>query len=109
MTVKVFAVWEPMLSTDWMRPTTGVLARLHDVRAAQYWDPDHRLARALSDQARDPQPKPACCRRNGFLWDLAAVYPPGVTWNGTLPPAVFFNGPVAKMKDKLEPVVSQQQ
>ena len=69
----------------------------------------HRLARALSDQARDPQSKPECCRRNGFLWDLGAVYLPGFTWDGALPPAVFCNGPVVKMKERLDTVVSQHQ
>src|SRR5579875_823817 len=28
--VRVFAVWEPMLPTDWSRPNTNVLARLSD-------------------------------------------------------------------------------
>jgi hypothetical protein len=98
----VFAVWEPILATDWSRPGTSVLARLKDRRAAQFWDPDHLLARKLSDEARDPQPKPACCRRNGILWDLAAVYPPGATWSNSVPPAIFFNGAVTKVGDELQ-------
>jgi hypothetical protein len=91
-----------MLATDWMRPGTTVLARLADRRAAQYWDPAHLLARKLSDDARAPQPEPKCCRRNGILWDLAAVYPPGAIWQDTIPPAVFFNGAVSRVQDALE-------
>jgi len=103
--VKVFAVWEPMLVTDWRRPTSGVLARLSDARVAQFWDPEHTLARKLSGDAREPQPKEECCRRDGILWDLAAVYAPGAMWNDVLPPAVLFNGPVVEMKARLEPSV----
>jgi hypothetical protein len=43
-----------------------------------------------------------CCTRNGVLWDLAAVYPPGAIWDDTIPPAVFFNGPVVDVADQLE-------
>jgi hypothetical protein len=101
MPVKVFVVWEPMLATDWMRPGASVLARLPDTRAVQYWDGSHLLARKLSGDARDPQPKPVCCRRDGILWDLAAVYTPGVQWKDTIPAAVFFDGPIVKIKDGL--------
>jgi hypothetical protein len=100
--MKVYAIWEPMIPTDWGRPVTYVLARLRDSRTAQFWDPDHRFARELSKAARDPQPEPKCCRRDGVLWDLAAVYPPGATWDNTLPPAVFFDGAVLNVKDDLE-------
>jgi hypothetical protein len=100
--VKVFAVWEPILSTDWMRPTTWVLARLNDRRGAQYWDPAHLLAKQMAKDARDPQSKQKCCTRNGVLWDLAAVYPPGLVWSDAMPPAVLFNGPVVKVDEALE-------
>ena len=100
--IQVFAVWEPMLTTDWQSPTSGVLARLNDARARQYWDPHHLVAQRLAADARDPQPKQACCLRDNFLWDLAALYPPGVKWKDAPPPAVFFNGPVVKRKAELE-------
>src|SRR5438874_1884061 len=91
-----------MLVTDWSRPTTGVLARLSDRRAAQYWDPDHLLAKRMSADAHDPQPKPTCCRRGEVVWDLAAVYRPGATWEDAIPPAAFMNGPIVDVKDDLE-------
>ena len=90
-----------MLTTDWQSPTTGTLARLSDPRARQYWDPNHQLALRLAADARDPQPKQQCCLRQNVLWDLAALYPPGAEWTGTLPPAIFFNGPIAKNQDPL--------
>jgi hypothetical protein len=88
-----------MLPTDWVSPTSGVLARLKDARARQYWDPRHLLAQRL---AADAHPKQDCCLRNNILWDMAALYPPGVEWKDALPPAVFFNGPVVQRKPDLE-------
>jgi hypothetical protein len=66
---------------------TAVLKRLPDARARQYWDPGHLLAAQLPGE-------PECCRRDGILWDVAAVYPPGLQWLDKLPPAQFLNGPV---------------
>jgi len=91
-----------MLPTDWQSPAGGVLARLKDLRARQYWDPHHTLAQRLDADARDPQPRQDCCKRNNTLWDLAALYAPGVEWKDALPPATFFNGPVVKRQSELE-------
>jgi hypothetical protein len=102
MNVRVFAVWEPILATDWQRPGASVLSRVPDLRAHQYWDPKHLVAQRIAADARDPQPRQKCCVRDGFLWDVAAVYPPGVKWTAQMPPAVFFNGPVMKVKEDLE-------
>jgi hypothetical protein len=104
--VKVFAVWEPILVTDWQAPASMVLARLKDARARQYWDPKHLLALRLAADARDPQPKEDCCKRNEFLWDLAALYPAGAQWTNTFPPATFFNGPVVERHSELEAALS---
>jgi hypothetical protein len=91
-----------MLTTDWQSPTSGVLARLKDARTRQYWDPRHLVALRLAADARGPQPRQACCLRDNFLWDLAALYPPEVEWKDALPSAVFFDGPVVKRKAELE-------
>ena len=95
-----------MLITDWMSPTTGVLARLKDPRARQYWDTEHALAKRMAADARDPQPKEECCVDDSILWDLAALYPPGVQWTDALPPAKFFNGPVVDQRPALETALS---
>src|SRR5262249_3686167 len=105
--VRVFAVWEPIIATDWGRPTTVILGRLPDRRAAQFWDPDHLLARRLSGDAREPQPPPDCGPSDGVLWALAAVYPPGAVWNERIPPAVFFNGPIVRVMDDLAAVLGR--
>jgi len=100
--VRVLAIWQPMLPTDFFQPSRGTLARLADARAIQAWDKDRVVARQMDKDARAPQPKPECCRRDDVLWDLAAVYPPGAVWSASMPPAVFFDGSVVGVRDGLE-------
>ena len=91
----MFAVWEPILASDFGRPTTPVLGRLDDGRVSQFWDEQHVLASRMARDASSPQPRERCCTKNGHLWDLVAVYPPGAIWSEKLPPAILFDGPVA--------------
>lgn len=102
----MFTVWEPILPTDMAPPITSVLARMADRRVQQYWDPDHALARQMEHDARSPQPEQECCVRGGVLWDLAAVYPKGLTWTDRMPPATLFNGPVVDVIDAIESTVT---
>ena len=92
--VRVMAIWEPMLPTDWNKPTTGVLHRLSDRRAIQWWDKQHVIAGLLKASTRNGNP--GCCKRNEILWDVIAVYPPGVKWTDSLPAPAFFAGPVVR-------------
>ncbi len=107
--VKVFVVWEPILSTDWSPPTTFAMKRIRDQRAQQYWDPDHRVARKLAADARSPQPVPDCCERSGILWDLAAVYQPVASWNERMPPADVLNGSVVDMAAQIQSALTAPQ
>jgi hypothetical protein len=100
--VRVLAIWEPMLPMDWGPPTRWALARLSDPRVQQFWDKDHVMAKRMTDDARAPQPVPDCCTRSGVLWDLAAVYSGGARWDGRLPSAVVFNGPVIDVVSTIE-------
>ena len=93
--VRVFAVWEPILPTDWSPPTTSALGRLSDRRVVQFWDKDHVLTKIMAE-SRDPKSGPDCCVRKGVLWDLIAVYPAGAIWDQSLPAPVLFNGPVVR-------------
>lgn len=103
--VRVFAVWEPILVTDWWRPGSGVLARLSDTRVKHIWDSKHLVARQLAKDARPPQPEPDCCTRNEILWDLAAVYPPDAHWTEAMPAAVLFNGAVVNVESEIEAAI----
>lgn len=103
----VFAVWEPMLPTDWSAPGTSVLQRLGDPRIHQYWDPDHTLATAIKKAEVTGQLHPDCCERKGFLWDLTAAYAPGSRWTDGLPEPVLLNGPVVQTESTLESIVAK--
>jgi hypothetical protein len=100
--MRVFVVWEPILASDFIPPTSGVLARIPDLRARHYWDEHHVLAKRMAKDARPPQRDPSCCDHDGILWDLAAVYPKGARWDATLPPAIVFDGPVVRVTEKIE-------
>jgi hypothetical protein len=95
-------VWEPILPTDFGAPTTPVLGRAPDRRVQQYWDPGHVLATQMAADARAPQPKQQCCVRGGNLWDLVAVYPKGTRWDGRMPPAMVFDGPVVNVAEPVK-------
>jgi hypothetical protein len=105
--VRVFVVWEPILATDFMAPSTPVLARTPDPRVQQYWDRTRVLARQMAADAREPQPKQDCCLRGDILWDLAAVYPKGARWEDRMPTATFFNGPVVDVEEALAAAIRQ--
>ena len=103
----VFAVWEPILPTDWSAPGTSVLNRLNDRRVRQFWDTGHVLASVIKKAETSGQLHPDCCDHNGFFWDLAAAYAPGSRWNDTLPEPVLLNGPVVQNAAALESIVSK--
>ena len=99
--LKVFAVWEPILFTDLSPPSTWALRRLHDPRVAQDRDREHLVAKQMAADARPPQPEHECCTSKGILWDLVAVYPKGVLWTDRMPPAIMFDGPVIDVEEAL--------
>jgi len=101
----VFVVWEPILVTDWSPPTTFALNRIPDLRAQQYWDPEHVIAKKLAADRRAPQPDEECCEQSGILWDLVAVYSKGAMWSDRLPTATLFNGPVVDVKADIESTI----
>jgi len=104
--IVVFAVWEPMLSTDWSKPGTSPLQRLSDSRVQQFWDADHTVAAALAVTEEATQLHPSCCKRRGVLWDLIAAYPTGAMWSSTVPRPVFFDGTMVRSAAGLEGVVN---
>jgi hypothetical protein len=107
--VSAFAIWEPILVTDWKKPGSAVVGRIADPRVKQIWDSGHLIAKQLAKDARPPQPEPECCTREGILWDLVAVYPPGATWEEKMPPAVLFNGAVVHLEAEIEAAIRKLQ
>jgi hypothetical protein len=92
--IRVLAIWEPILPTDWNKPTNAVLDRLSDRRVVQWWDKQHLIAQLLKESHGGQDPR--CCKRNGTLWDVIAVYPPGARWDETLPAPQLIAGPVVQ-------------
>lgn len=103
-----FAVWEPILPTDWSQPVSSVLQRLSDSRVHQFWDVNHIVAGVLKKSEEDSKVHPDCCERKGFLWDLTAAYSPGVQWREGPPQPVLFNGPVVRTVSELETVIARE-
>ena len=101
-------IWEPILPTDWSRPTSWTLGRISDRRVIQFWDPEHLLAQELKRQllANPAEREPDCCERKGQFWDMAALYPKQARWAGSLPSPVLLNGPVAGIRAELESELS---
>lgn len=96
--VRVLVVWEPILPTDWIRPGRMVEKRISDPRVTQFWDKHHLVAQEVSRQL-ESTPERDCCRHNGTLWDVAALYPPAEQWKKAAPE--FFEGPVVASADDL--------
>ncbi len=104
MRLRVLVIWEPMLPTDWSRPSGWVQARVSDLRAVQFWDKEHLVAKELKQQF--PSSHKLCCQRNGILWDVGALYASGVQW-GTAAP-VYFGGAVVDVAPEIRQQLSAQ-
>jgi hypothetical protein len=83
--IRVFVVWEPVLSTDLGAPSTFTLRRVSDLRASQYWDKQHIVSRLLGE--RDS---------SSVIWDYVAVYQPGKLWDQAPPEPLYSHVPVIK-------------
>jgi hypothetical protein len=81
--VRVFVIWEPVLPTDFVAPSTAALARIPDARAAQYWDRKRALSHLLGEH-----------NNSTVVWDYIAVYAPGMRWQDALPKPVYSDNPV---------------
>jgi hypothetical protein len=90
----IFNVWQPILATDWGKPSTAVLRRLADPRVRQFWDVEHRVARALEQSSEGRTLQPSCCFQYGIWWDFIAVYAPDGQWGDTLPEPILLEGTV---------------
>lgn len=81
--VRVFVIWEPVLTTDWGEPAQALTSTVADTRAKHYWDHDRKLSALYGGVSR--LNSLAETKRIGFamkdvIWDVALVYPPGAVW-----------------------------
>jgi hypothetical protein len=76
-------IWEPVLPTDFVAPSTAALARIPDARAAQYWDKNRALSHLLGEH-----------NRSTVVWDHILVYAPGTLWQDAPPKPIYSDNPV---------------
>jgi hypothetical protein len=101
--VRVFVVWEPIIFSDLTLPADSVLRRVTDVRAAQYYDRNHLVSKALRAQMLAHGVTGLdYLVKDEYVWDAAAVYPPGLRWeNGSAPKPDFVGAPVVEVSERL--------
>jgi hypothetical protein len=101
--VKVFAIWEPITFSDLAVPSDSVLRRITDARAAQFYDSDHLVSKALQAQmlAHGVTGREYLVK-DKYVWDSVAVYAPGVRWeNGVGAKPDFVGAPVVEMSERM--------
>jgi hypothetical protein len=102
---QVLVVWEPVLVTDVAPPSTAVLAEVGDRRVRQYWDRGLRLSEALRRTARthgDRLPGGGDLADTRVVWDVVAIFPPGVVWEDEFPLPVDWGFPVIDAIDLVD-------
>ena len=88
-----------MIATDVAPPTTGTLARIHDSRATQYWDPDRTLSADIVRSvlaAPDRYGLDEELDADSVVWDTVAVFPAGARWERDLPVPTFYGYPIVQ-------------
>jgi hypothetical protein len=105
--VQVLVVWLPVGVRDVAPPTKGVLARLKDSRAAQFWDGGRLTSAAFRRSvAADPlwtklgDPEHFWSRR--VAYDVVAIFPQGSRWETLVPAPDYYAYPLVDGIDELE-------
>jgi hypothetical protein len=100
--LRAFIVWEPVIASDLGPPTSFVLSRVSDPRSVQFWDGGRSLSESLVATADnswlvEPGEHPS---PDMIVWDIVAVYPPGVVWRSLEAP-VSHCGPVVRCIEEI--------
>jgi len=109
--LRVFVVWEPVIATDLAPPTTGTLARVHDRRAAQFWDHDRALSAeivrsVLADPDRYGLEDPF--EASSIVWDTVALFPPEARWEREFPVPAYYGYPVVNAARGLRDALARE-
>jgi hypothetical protein len=84
--LRAFAVWEPVLVSDWSAPSAETLSRIPDARVLQFWDKDRLISHSMGEHDR-----------KSVVWDEVMVYGPGPEWSRRPPQPLYEGGPVVKV------------
>jgi hypothetical protein len=88
--LRAIVVWEPVIWSDVAPPLSAVLARLHDARVTQFWDPGRLLSRAMVGKWKR-MGKMAGLDDDTIVWDWVGLYDTGERWQDG-PPAPRYHG-----------------
>ena len=94
--VRAFVIWEPVLITDWGRPTTAALGRIPDPRVTQFWDSSRLISHAWGEHGR-----------KSIVWDDISIYAPGTLWQDRPPEPLFRGRTVASAQDRARAALAQ--
>jgi len=94
--MRAFVVWEPVLVTDWARPSTATLGRIPDLRAAQFWDRDRLISHSMGEH-----------NRRSIVWDDISIYPPGPLWEDRPPKPLFRGRAVVDVEERARAALAQ--
>ena len=100
--LRIFVIWEPVLLTDWSPPTTGVLSRLHDGRAAQFWDRGLLVSQQMRQAAISNEWRgfAEVIKSERPVWDTIAIYAKGPRWDSAFPEPMFADRPVVQVMEE---------
>ena len=99
--VRVFVVWEPVLTTDWGTPSPALTSYVRSRGTMHFWDRQRRLSAMLGGAAfldHSAQTRNIGFRMKDVVWDTAFVYAPGASWGKA---ATLLVAPVAKFQAEL--------
>jgi hypothetical protein len=108
--VRVFVIWEPVLASDLAPPTSSTLARLHDARAAQYWDAGRALSEDIVRSMRADPKRYAfedAIESDRIVWDVVALFPRGAFWEKDIPVPTYYGAPVVESVDGLRKALDE--
>ena len=94
--VRTLVVWEPVLVTDWTRPSTATMGRMSDARAVQFWDKPRLVSHMMGEHDR-----------KSLVWDWVGVYKRGAEWSAGPPEAFYHGGPVVRVVEEARSALAQ--
>jgi hypothetical protein len=107
--VRLFVVWEPVIRTDIAPPTSSVMGKLRDTRAAQFWDPKRLVSDALIGTARAHLERlPPGDEVPSVIWDAVLIYGPEARWDERIPFPAYYGGPVESVMDEAKRALSAE-
>lgn len=109
--IRVFVIWEPVISTDVHPPTAEVRAPVADPRVTEYWDEGLWMSPRFVERARltaEAAGTTPVIAAGEIAWDFVARFPPGVRWEEPFPVWDYYDRPVENVIGAVEAQVAAQ-